>query len=776
MHVTDQGRLDGSDRFLPTLASDDGFCPTRWRDSLLQSGLSRVSSAQLVLNGNVGGIKSVPRVAFDRFAWVYSLPSGPWDLQVNSNLTPSPEKLSLPRQSAHEWAGLVVMIYPATAGDAVTLLFQGRGHVQRAAHNAFVAFMEAYSSLTAEQRQLIPLTGCLLAGTQPHEPSTYTSTAEAKLVPSASSPTLPSPAAHLPPATRPSLADYQYFVHLQGRTVVTTIEACTAVPDGSLVTRAAAASTGLAASVLTLTYDRTGNLRVQDGDIIPDFTDLYACTGSGLKAGSASPSHPASPEHTLRRSHRERTPSKRHGAAALAVRTPQTGDKGLNTPSRPAPRTTVNVNAAGEELFAVGAIRDVKKKAGGHQFLVHWNGYAASYDSWEPATKMDASAFLLVDEFYDTNPDAMMPAATKARRALADAAPRAEALQLLSQVAQDPADDTDSQHAVEYDDSSPQQPSFDDGDSVVLRELDADPDDRFDPLDALEGGNSRPVNDLVFTPHGRIITPLTSLPLTADDCWGELLPLCIRLHVLSRPSLALAPFKRMSRSVATMWGRYLDDERDRLRQATDSFLVSGDELPLLNALISTLEIVARDLAPLMHLKRPHGEVTVTFDDNTPSYCINLGPAPVDSAPRDQHWTPDWQNLPLDGAEIGEMTRDANSAVRNAVRLLYRDRRSTATKAVIGNGAAARDIISDHIMTDMHPRRVEPQTYNAVGYDTRVVPTLFAVLPLDPGWLPGGRNSRAYAALLTTGHPLSSAWTHPHLSFGAPAFTFPLSTD
>jgi len=156
-----------------------------------------------------------------------------------------------------------------------------------------------------------------------------------------------------------------------------------------------------------------------------------------------------------------------------------------------------------------------------------------------------------------------------------------------------------------------------------------------------------------------------------------------------------------------MWGRYLDDERDRLREATDSFLDSGDELPLLNALISTLEIVARDLAPLMQLKRPHGKVTVTFDDETPSYCIDLGPAPVDSAPRDQHWTPDWQNLPLDGAEIGEMNREANSAVRNAVRLLYRDRRSTATKIVIGNGAAPRDVTSDRIMTEMHPRRMEP---------------------------------------------------------------------
>ena len=279
MHVADQGRLDGSDRFLPTPAADDGFCPTRWRDSLLQTGLSRVSSAQLVLNGNVGGIKSVPRVALDRFAWVYSLPSGPWDLQVNSNLTPPPEKLSLPRQSAHEWAGLVVMIYPTTAGDAVTLLFQGRGHVQRAAHNAFVAFMEAYSSLTAEQRQLIPLAGCLLAGAQPHKPATCTSTVESKLVLPASSTTPPSPAVHLPPAARPPCTDYQYFVHLQGRTVVTTIEACTVAPDGNLVTRAAAASTGLAASVLALAYDRMGNLRVQDGDIIPDFTDLYACTG-----------------------------------------------------------------------------------------------------------------------------------------------------------------------------------------------------------------------------------------------------------------------------------------------------------------------------------------------------------------------------------------------------------------------------------------------------------------------------------------------------------------
>ena len=303
-------------------------------------------------------------------------------------------------------------------------------------------------------------------------------------------------------------------------------------------------------------------------------------------------------------------------------------------------------------------------------YTVKWVGFEET--SLEPEANLLGTATEAIDRYHDLHPRAHMSANTRARRLL-----RIDALALVNAAIR----------AQQVDD-----------DGAPLPPL---------PPPPLPPNLAWSPEANMHHPHARVVAPLTRLPTSTTDMWSELIPIIATLHARSRPVLSLAPYCRLPTDRMRNWGRAMDAAGTCLRTAIDEFLQFGDELKITNAVIEhLLELPTRELMPIMDLKPVGGIVTVTFDDDTPSYPLRLGPDP---APRedDGDWTPTFHNLQVHDHERNTMMGDAKRAIISSVNLIYKDRTKTACKSIIGNGQAESSLATFQLLSEMHIKREGP---------------------------------------------------------------------
>jgi hypothetical protein len=450
-------------------------------------------------------------------------------------------------------------------------------------------------------------------------------------------------------------------------------------------------------------------------------TPTNSASGGGI-TGQAEPAWSTGPNTGLRTSHRIRTatpkraealhrtqsaihqrteekgePSSIRRAASVGAIPVQFGPRDSPSPLSPVPRRSppaIDAHSSPAESeddleegsFEVHSILDVRVKSRSFSYLVRWVGCGSESDSWEPAMNLANTANTAIDSFYTHHPDAAMaPSVNRRRKAAREATERIQLA--LATEARGP-----------------------------IVQASAPPPNVLPWVPAQREGRS----DVVFIRQAPIVDRPTANPISERECWDTLLNTITTLHLHSRPLLGLSPFSRMSGPLKAMWGAAMDNERDALRLAIDHWETSGDDLAILQAVLSLIELPARELSPIMNCKKPHGVFTLTFDDGTPDAIIDLGPAPEVPDEEERTWSPNWKNLPVLASEAGVMQDGTRKEVRSAVSLMHKDRQKQATKVLIGNGVANRDSEADAVMTSMHTVRKEPlELPEIVGPQLRV---------------------------------------------------------
>ena len=59
--------------------------------------------------------------------------------------------------------------------------------------------------------------------------------------------------------------------------------------------------------------------------------------------------------------------------------------------------------------YEVGEILDVRKEGRQFEYLIRWEGFDESEDTWEPFTKDLGHASEFIKEYYEANPDKIKP-------------------------------------------------------------------------------------------------------------------------------------------------------------------------------------------------------------------------------------------------------------------------------------------------------------------------------------------------------------------------------
>ena len=177
---------------------------------------------------------------------------------------------------------------------------------------------------------------------------------------------------------------------------------------------------------------------------------------------------------------------------------------------------------------------------------------------------------------------------------------------------------------------------------------------------------------------------------------------------------------RQSRFVREEWVKVMDKFAPLLCRAIDLFQDSGNQLPLLHAVLHLISLPSISLVNITGLSPPSGIVHIEDGEGNFTMGLSLGNKPKS----DGKWRPQYDNIDLSGNDLSTLLGEASHEIHSAVRALYADKQSTATKILTSNGTAPRNRATAAIMRSMHLDRVD-----SLDQRDTVCPQL-SVAPLD----------------------------------------------
>ena len=167
---------------------------------------------------------------------------------------------------------------------------------------------------------------------------------------------------------------------------------------------------------------------------------------------------------------------------------------------------------------------------------------------------------------------------------------------------------------------------------------------------------------------------LTTLP-TDHDLLEILTPILVRFHVMSRPLLGLIPNAYMSKRQVVSWEIEKQKTRVILKKALDNYPsdrapTEAEELALVNAVLSLLNLFAAKLPAVKGVTQYHQDVTIHMPDGSTT-TISIKGRQKEARASAPHG-PDGEDLAhMDAYSIRdrELTREADADVKAAERAI-----------------------------------------------------------------------------------------------------------
>ena len=182
---------------------------------------------------------------------------------------------------------------------------------------------------------------------------------------------------------------------------------------------------------------------------------------------------------------------------------------------------------------------------------------------------------------------------------------------------------------------------------------------------------------------------------------------------MSRPLLGLVPNAYMSKRQVVSWEIEKQKTRVILKKALDNYPSDRDptdaeELALVNAVLSLLNLFAAKLPAVKEVTQYHQDVTIHMPDGSTT-TISIKGRQKEARASAPHG-PDGEDLAhMDAYSIRdrELTREADADVKAAERAIRIGREYRVSQILSSNGVAPRTVETADILRTMHPTRILP---------------------------------------------------------------------